>query len=185
MRIVQSLPTTNFERPNAEQLRALARIAFAAFPRIEPCSEREFERAFLAVGHLWRLPAPDRTRYFHLHVSAAADVLRRLGLDDIEVPGNSVLAACISHGDVPIRFADRGVGQSLEVGLSALSCAPCRTPNRWKAILSGAPLLSSVPPSNMTLDRDDRGEPLPRPKVFEQDGAGVMREVEMRDGFIR
>ena len=46
MRITQSLPSTGYQRPSADELRALLKIARAAHPWIPDRIESEFARAF-------------------------------------------------------------------------------------------------------------------------------------------
>lgn len=185
MRIVEALPSTNFERPSADQLRGLARIVFGHYPKIEPCSEREFALAFQAIGLMWRLPAPDTRQYFRSHVDSANDLLQRLGLGDIEIEGNAVLAAIVAHGDIKFRLANRAIGQMLEIGLSPLSGLPCSTPNAWRAVLATGRLLSPTPPSAAARGLDATGREVPRPRIYEEEPGGAMREVAMPHGEFR
>jgi len=172
MKISYALPSTNFKRPNHDQLRELARIVRAAHPWIEPVDEPEFERAFFAVGYMFRLSEPDKRKFFHSHVDACNDFLRTLRWNAVDGP--AVLAAVFAHGDVPVQFANPRLGRLLGVGLNPHSGRGCS--NRWRDVLAGsAPLLAVVtPPEARGLD--NMGRPVPQTQIFKQEN-GRLRPV--------
>jgi hypothetical protein len=155
-----SAPSTGFVRPTAEELRTLGDRVYAAFDFLAPCSETALERAFIAIGHMFRLPEPSKLA-FHSHVERVNDVARLLGFRG-ETPGNAVLTALICHNDVPWRAHAPNTGQMLECALDPYSGRPCS--NAWKKVLAGAPLTPPLPPRPLP---GGQSVPLPRFSVYQ------------------
>jgi hypothetical protein len=139
--VTVSVAQTGFQRPTAEQLLALSEIVWREHAWLDQCSEAAFERAFLGVGYMYRLDEPSRKLAFYSHVDNCNDVLQRLGLRAVE--GAAVLAAILAHGDIPWRAHNPRRGQMLEVALAPFTGRKCN--NRWRAVLTGEPLLPSLP----------------------------------------
>ena len=79
--------------------------------------------------------------------------------------------------DVPIRFANPGVGQLQEVGLDQYSGLPCR--NHWAGLLDGSRNLLAPTPPPAALQR--AAEPNPT-RVYRQDRpAGPWSDVTESD----
>ncbi len=155
-----SAPETGFVRPTAEELRTLADRAYAEYDFLVPCSEATLERAFIAVGHMFRLAEPSRKLAFYSHVENVGDVAQRLGFRG-ETPGNAVLTALICHNDVPWRAHAPHAGQMLECALDPYSGRPCS--NAYRRVLAGEPLTPPLPPRPLP---GGPSVPLPRFSVY-------------------
>jgi hypothetical protein len=163
--ITVQLPSTGFVEPTAAELRSLSKIVAAAHPGWRVPDDDEFRRAFVAQGFFFRLPGPNTRVYYGSHVDAANDFLRRLRWQAID--GGSLLFAIVAAGDVPIRYANPGVGQLQEVGLDQYSGLPVR--HHWRGLLDGSRnLLTPVPPP-ASLRR--AAEPSPM-RVYRQERPG-------------
>jgi hypothetical protein len=88
-----------FVLPTGDESRALAELAYSEYDFLQRCSDDAFERAFIAIGHMNRLDAPNRKISFSTHVENVGDVARQLGFIGT-VPGNAVLTALICHNNV-------------------------------------------------------------------------------------
>jgi hypothetical protein len=170
MRITTLLPSTGFERPSADERRELLRIVRAEH-ELPAISESEFARAFWAVGYQYRLAEPDASLNFYTHIGHCNDFLSQYRYGEID--GSAVLAAVISHGDIPWRAANPGKGALLEVGMNPYSGIKCS--NAWRRVLQGEPLLEPLGPRGVTRAPSDS---LPRPKFYEADSQGRMVEFD-------
>ena len=186
-RITVGLPNTHYEAADAAELDALLKIAIAAqHPAVAehaaetPGFAMHFRRAFIAVGFQFRLAAPDARKYFHSHVSAVDEFLASHFPDAEPVDSAAVFCAIVSHGDICWRAHNPKVGDLLEIGLNPSSGSPCTTPNRWRAVLDGAPLMAPVAPRALgpTLAADA----VPTPRFWRKNSRGEM--VELGDGSL-
>lgn len=143
-RVVEGLPRTGYEAPNAEELRRLFQIVTAARPELLPdATLREFGNAMWAVGHFRRTVAPWSGQYFSFWVNRANELIETVGMFPL-VNGATLMTAVLGHGDICWRAREPLKGQLLEIGLSAYSGRPCS--NAWRKILSGeANILAPVP----------------------------------------
>jgi hypothetical protein len=149
--ITQHDPRTNFEEPAADAYPKLLAIVEQAEPGLRGLVHvEEFRRAFRALGFMFRTAQPRSDLYFSSHVEFVNDILARWGV--APVGGNAAFLAMLAHNDIPIRRANRSIGQLLEAGLNP--CAGIRCSNGWRGLLAGAPMLSPVAP-----DRDIKPEP--------------------------
>jgi hypothetical protein len=139
-----------FEPPTEGQFKALVEIVCAAHPPTRRFidentdAERMLWLSFAAVGHMFRKPEPDTTKYFSSHVEAANAVLRRRWGMSISLDPLAVMAAIIGHNDVAYRLANNKVGQPLEVALDPFFGMRCS--NAWRDVLAGRPLKPPLPP---------------------------------------
>jgi hypothetical protein len=79
----------------------------------------------------------------------------------------------IAASDVPYRLPDGRYGQVAELALDRFSGK--KTTNAWR-LLKGSPLRPPLAP-RLAL-KLPAGRVIPRPRVFQEDSAGVMREVD-------
>ena len=165
-----------FEAPTERQFKQLMSIVCAAHPPTRKFADetedadRELWHAFAAIGYLWRLDAPDTSRYFQSHVDDVNSVLKSRWMAR-QVDGRAVMAAIIAHNDIPYRPADRKVGQPLEVALDPHAGFKCS--NAWRAVLQGAPIRSPLPPREIF-----RQSAAPSPiRVFQENRFGQFQQV--------
>jgi hypothetical protein len=170
------LPSTGFIEPAPEQLRSLSKIVAAAYPGWRVPDEDAFRRAFIAQGFFFRLPTPNTRLYYGSLLDAANEFLiGRLHWQAID--GGVFMFAIRAANDVPIRFANPGVGQLQEVGLDQYSGLPCR--NHWAGLLDGSRNLLTPTPPPAALQR--AAEPNPT-RVYRQDRpAGPWQDVTGSD----
>jgi hypothetical protein len=138
-----SVPANGSQRPTDAEMRALANLAYSEYSFLVPCTDEAFEIAFIAIGHMNRLPEPNRKLYFYTHTANVNDIARNLGFSR-NLLGNAVLNAIICHNDIPwIAYAS---AQPLEVGLADKyrSGRPCS--NAWRGLLAGHPFVPPLPP---------------------------------------
>jgi hypothetical protein len=109
----------------------------------------QFERAFTAVGFMWRSDAPSTKYYFH-HFIDAADSMLRGRWDAQSVSANAVLAAVIGHADIPWIRAEPKAGVLLSVALDLNHGKPCA--NTWRDVIEGRANL--LPPTLPLLQRE-------------------------------
>ena len=112
-----TIPSNGFEAAFDAELRTLQELVCSEYDLLTPCSDGAFERAFVAIGTMNRLSAPDRNISFHTHVDNVAEVAGQLGFIGA-IPGNAVLLAVIAHGDVAWIAYD----------LAAVRCSRWRSP---------------------------------------------------------
>jgi hypothetical protein len=145
--ITHKLPSTNFERPNLEELKRLFGIVVRRYPvELADVDLQEFGRAFYAAGHCFRLPAPDPTRSFSWFVDHLSGwLIDTFGCGGIS--GSALFVAVVAHSDIPYRVGNKS-GEIPELALDpyGVKGAPCERPNRWRLILEGAPLRLPVSP---------------------------------------
>jgi hypothetical protein len=148
MTTISYLPrATNFVQATSKEAAAIARIVDAAHPwlgLIASTDLPEFQRAFTAVGFMWRTDAPNSKHYFHHFIDAAADMLRdRWGAESVS--GTALLGAVIGHADIVWMRAEPRAGVVLAVGLDLNAGKPCS--NRWREVIEGrANLLPPIVP---------------------------------------
>jgi len=119
VRISVAFPSTNFQRPAAEELRQLRSLVLGAHPWLRDHDEQSFARAFIAVGYMFRTPAPVKSRHFEGYVFDANALLEILVLAPVD--GISVMAAILGHADIVwqeanarLRMPARSRAQSLQ-----------------------------------------------------------------------
>gem|GEM_PF-3451939 len=157
-------PVSTFPMPTAAELSQLIDAVGRRFPALldtqGPAFEgtrherreqyrKQFEGAFLAIGHMKRLERPDTKLYVSAHVQLAESILRSLGRP-MTIRGDPFLAACLAHFDVPIS----GIGRThegivVEIGLNQYTGRPAT--DQWRRILEGQPprevAVSGPPPA--------------------------------------
>jgi hypothetical protein len=138
-----SVPSNGFEPATDSEMRALAALAYAEYDFLQPCSDEAFEIAFIAIGHMNRLDAPNRKLYFHTHIENVNDIARQLGFRR-DLLGNSVLNAIIAHNDIP--WIAHASGQPLEVALADRYRLGRACSNAWRGLLAGDPFVPPWPP---------------------------------------
>ena len=98
------LDDSNYIAPTDADLKQLKAMVFGKHHDIEAAAARivdfdqQFRRAFAAVGHMYRLPAPSKKHYFSFYVDAANDWLVRHGRPG--VAGPPILCAVFGHADI-------------------------------------------------------------------------------------
>jgi len=151
VRIYHPADIPSFELPNDQQLRRLADIVTAKFPRLGPDTSNarwrdmnveEFHRGFCAsfrrIASLNRTDEFDTRRGIRYFADEAEDWLRAQGRPtDIRWP--CYLAAVIAAGDIPFSIEGPHVGLRLDgLGRSPLPA--------WRAVLDGRMRAPSPPP---------------------------------------
>jgi hypothetical protein len=146
-RVTYSLPNTGFQCPSEDEMARLLRLTDAGAPWLGLAASTgldEFGRAFRAVGYMYRRAEPD-TKHSFSHFLDAANLMLQQRQGGADVSATALLAAIVAHADVPLRRADRGCGQLLEVALDVHHGLPCV--NNWRGLLTGERnLLPSLPP---------------------------------------
>ena len=170
MRNVTLAQQTGLQMPDEAELAKLMAIVLAAHSWLAGFDLPEFRRAFWAQGKFFRTAAPDKSRYYRAWIDDANVLLERF--DKRGVEGASFLSACLAAGDVIWQRSDPSKGAMLEIGLNQYAGARCS--NAWRDILRGQPLLEPVKPGVRRSERDE----LPRPRHFEADAHGTMRECD-------
>jgi hypothetical protein len=163
--VIVRLPSTGFVEPDTKQLASLRKIVSATHPTWTVPEPDEFRRAFVAQGFFFRLAAPCTTRYYASILDDANEFLTR-NLRWQGISGGAFLFAIRAANDVPIRFANRAVGQLQEVGLDPFTGLPCR--NKWRGLLAGENLIEPTPPPRLLREQ---AEPSPV-TVFKQNRPG-------------
>lgn len=140
--VTELTPTTGFiEPPTPDLFVKLQAIVENAEPSLRGLVRPdEFRRAFIALGYMYRTPAPRSDVYFVSHVERVNAILDRWSAAAVD--SNAVLMGLIAHNDVPWRRRDPTRGQMLEAGLDAHSGRRCS--NLWQGVLRGEPLLKPV-----------------------------------------
>jgi hypothetical protein len=177
MRIVTLAPQTGLAMPNDDELAKLMAIVLTAHSWLAGFDLAEFRRSFWAQGKCYRTAAPDKSRYFQSWVDDANALLERF--DKRGVEGASFLAACLAAGDVVWQRADPSVGALLELGLNQYTGRPCS--NAWRSVLRGQPLLEPVTPGVVRAPSNA----IPRPRFYQEDSAGVMKEFNPAPRWAR
>jgi hypothetical protein len=91
-----------------------------------------------------------------------------------QISGPAFLAGCLASGDICWQRKDPEIGAMLEIGLNAHKGRACTTPNAWRNILKGAPLLAPTPPPARLTQKND----LPQVRVLQLNQAtGQMERV--------
>jgi hypothetical protein len=142
--ITYSLPATGYIAPSLAELRALYAIVIEAHPRLKSEeTQSEFARAFWAVGHQFRLDAPNASLDPTYLVEQANILLRRSGAEPVML--SSFFLACRASCDICWRAHDPAKGEILALGLDPFSGR--KTSNRWLRLLETKTiLLAPVPP---------------------------------------
>ncbi len=140
--------------PTDAELRQLAGIVYAKFPRLDTrtdltqdAHEVAFRRTFWAVGQFGRLPEPERKNPNHLTVwmGRATDLLRDHRIES-EIEGRMFGVACLAHGDIPHTI---GARWPFDVVLG-LTYPHAGTPARdaWRRVLDTGALRPASPIAN-------------------------------------
>jgi hypothetical protein len=162
-------PNTGYVRPTREELSALSRKVLANHPELGPIDELKFLRAFWVQGSFFRIPLSEQKRSFSAIFDDANLKLSGFG----EVGSKAFLAACLAASDVEVRMADRGIGQLVEVGLSAHAGRQCDN-RMWQAVAAGTATLPGpmAPRLERARLRDAR-----QPTSFWTKGPNGMRQL--------
>jgi hypothetical protein len=173
MKVIELPMDTGYLRPHAEAMAELLRIVQAnEWIDLRAVKQGPFGRAMEFVGRCFRLDQPSTKYYLSGWVDYANDYMDRCGLF-ADIDGDSLLAAVIAASDVPYRLPDGRYGQVAELALDRFSGK--KTTNAWR-LLKGSPLRPPLAP-RLAL-KLPAGRVIPRPRVFQEDSAGVMREVD-------
>jgi len=158
VRITEIQPAVACELPSEKQLRQLATVVIAQFPKSAPSYplgapawrredierkwHKSFGASFMALAAMKRMPEPDRHHYASHFLDHAASWLRSHGISaDI---GETFFAACLAFGDVP--WVDPRVdGCVLELGLNVYVGKPASA-EAWRRVLETGELLPPSPP---------------------------------------
>jgi hypothetical protein len=168
--ITYAAPDTRFEMPDAKQCAALLAIVEAAHPewRIK-IDIYEFKLALIALAGMWRLDAPSTQHGFEHFLDHANLALQERHIGTVNAP--TFLAAVIAE-QIPRRTRDASVGQMAEFALSVYSGLPHR--NAWRGLLRGDALRPPLP----AREAYRRAAVPSNVKIFQEDRAGLMREVD-------
>ena len=172
MRIVESLPATDYRRPDDASMTALLAIV-KANPfglDLRGVDEGPFRRAMFAIGHQFRLAEPSTKIYYVTHCDRVNDFLTRF--DMAEVDGSAIMAAIVCQSDISYRLNDPAQGQVIEIALDPYSGAKCS--NAWAALLQGAPLRAPLP---ARAAPKISAQPIPRPRIYQESADGRMVEI--------
>jgi hypothetical protein len=102
--------------------------------------QKQFERAFLALGAMKRLEAPDTKHYFSHHVDAAEAYLRSVGKSETLRFG-PFMCALLAWGDVPYSgLGLQHTGAVVELGLSE-HIGRQASDSSWKRVLETGAIL--------------------------------------------
>jgi hypothetical protein len=156
--------SSNFVRPTENELRRLADIVLARFPRLGPRKtlrgwlSDEYETAFREgfawsfqrLGFIGRTAEPDKKYYVEHWMHDAKDWLVRYRPNHYGDIAGSFLCACVAHGDVAHIVGDQSRGIVWSVGLTAHG-GKLPTGVGWKRVLDTGTLL---PPTEVQSVRD-------------------------------
>jgi hypothetical protein len=175
--VTHKLPSTNFERPNLEELKRLFGIVTRRHPGlVAEVDLQEFGRAFYATGHCFRLKVPDQTRSFAWFTDyLSAWLVDNFGTEGIS--GSALFAAVVWHSDIPYRVGNPKAGEIAELAIDpyGVKGAPCTTPNTWRLVIEGAPLRLPVSPRG---DRVRQVEAQNQVQYYEKATNGDLRRTE-------
>ncbi len=169
MRIVEMAADTGYLRPDGETMRELLAIVKTnPWINLSAVTDGPFSRAMLFVGRCFRLDQPSTKYYLSGWVDLANNFLDRCGMA-ADIAGDALIAAVIGAADVPYRLPDGRYGQIAELGLD--EHIGRKNSNAWR-LLNARPLRSPLAPRGVIA-----GQSIPRPKIYQEDAAGQMREI--------
>ena len=141
------------EIPTESQFKKLVTIIAGRYPKFAAVDLAEVRRAFIAVGHLNRMPAGKLN--MQSGVTGWTDILedwQRTHSLTGGISGGAVTAAVLMHNDIEYSSLDRWP-LDVEFGLHRPYSAEGRKcSNAWKALLHGTELLRGPTPVKRIVD---------------------------------
>ena len=141
------------EIPSESQFKNLVAIVAARYPKFAGVDLDETRRAFIAVGHLNRMPAGKLNMQSGVTgwTDIVEDWLRAHRLPAGGIGGDAVMVAVLAHNDVEYSSLDNWP-YDVEFGLCRPGGPGRLCSNSWKALLYGTELLRSPTPVQRIVD---------------------------------
>ena len=149
MRIIQIVEPSKFVRPTSKELRRLADVVIAKYPKLGPRRSLKgllddelaedfyngFSWAFERLGFIYRANTPDTKHYVSHWANEARDWLALHRPAHCGNIGAGFLPAVIAHGDICFTPGDEQRGVVWSVGLTSYGGRVAN--DGWRRVLAG------------------------------------------------